>query len=159
MRMLLIGLCFNAIALYPNLCPSADIEQVSDTEALKTAAFFTGTLIAGEAVALWIGMHVLSGEGNPWISPQNDALLLLDMLTGFGLMEIALSEENLEESSIFGALVALGIFTHLYREVEYFSDSENKFLFNQPLFAVNSIKLVGLICLQSCSRHKSILTD
>jgi hypothetical protein len=44
--------------------------------------------------------------------------------------------------------VAVGalIITHLFREIEYFyKEKKNRFIFNFPLWVVNTVKLIGLI--------------
>jgi hypothetical protein len=38
------------------------------------------------------------------------------------------------------------LITHAYRELEYFKmDKKSRFIFNPPLFVINTIKIIGLI--------------
>ena len=47
---------------------------------LKIVAIITGVLVAGEALALLVGMVVLSPHPNPWISPWNIFWFGLDIV-------------------------------------------------------------------------------
>ena len=47
---------------------------------LRPLTLVTGILIAGEALALLVGMHLLSGSGNTWVSAKNDRLIGLDII-------------------------------------------------------------------------------
>ncbi len=102
-----------------------------------------GVIIVGEAILLFIGMYFSGKKDNEWKSRFNLNTLLIDLT--FGLIIIFNAFEHMQLVII--ALLAL-IVTHLYREVEYFKKTKkSRFITNAPLFAVNSIKLIGLIVL------------
>ncbi len=110
---------------------------------LKLLTIVTGNVIAGEALALLVGMHWLSPAGNPWVSNKNDGFLTLDIAVGLGFLVLASSVQSFPLSGILHTLILLSLLAHIYRDGEYFW-SANKFCANVPLLAVNNIKLVGL---------------
>jgi hypothetical protein len=110
---------------------------------LKLLTIVTGTVIAGETLALLVGMHWLSPAGNPWISIKNNGFLALDTAVGLGFLVLALAVLNFPLSGIFRTLILLSLLAHVYRDGEYLSVA-NKFCANVPLLVVNNIKLVGL---------------
>jgi hypothetical protein len=112
---------------------------------IKTLTILTGLALAGEALALVVGMHVLSPGDNPWVSLRNDLLLGLDVVAGVGLVIVAANRGGPLASSIFYALVCTAMVTHGYREWEVLARAGNAFCANAPLFAVNTVKLVGLL--------------
>jgi hypothetical protein len=102
-----------------------------------------GLLIVGEAIMLLIGMYVISKKQNEWKTRFNTNTLLIDV--AFGTIIIFNAIESMPYKVV--AIVVL-IITHLYREIEYFyKEKKNRFIFNLPLFIVNTIKLIGLIVL------------
>ena len=102
-----------------------------------------GILIVGEAILLFIDIYLLSKKHNEWKTTFNNNTLLMDI--AFGTLIIGNSFEKI--SIIIVGIVVL-IITHLYREIEYIKkDKKDKFIFNLPLFIINSIKLIGLIAL------------
>ena len=99
-----------------------------------------GMVIVGEAILLFIGMYVLGKKDNEWKNRFNLNTLLIDL--AFGLIIIFNAFEGMPLVII--AVLAL-IVTHLYREIEYFKkNKKSRFITNVPLFAVNTIKLIGL---------------
>jgi hypothetical protein len=100
-----------------------------------------GLLIAGEAVALWLGMHIFSTQPNPWISLKNDALLLVDMATGVALV----SQWRLPGIAVTCGLAGIALFAHGYRAWEYCAKDRRAFCVNAPLFLFNNVKLAGLL--------------
>jgi hypothetical protein len=117
---------------------------VGSTGLLKVVSILIGALIAGEALALMIGMHVLNTDPHPWISLKNDALAISDIIIGLGLIGIGLMAGS--ASAIpFYSLSALAVLTHLYRGGEYLVGIRSAFCFNAPLFIVNNVKLVGAL--------------
>jgi hypothetical protein len=102
-----------------------------------------GLLIVGEAIMLLIGIYVISKKQNEWKTRFNTNTLLIDI--AFGIIIIFNAIENMPYKVV--AIVVL-IITHLYREIEYFyKEKKNRFIFNLPLFIINTIKLIGLIVL------------
>lgn len=113
----------------------------------KTATLLTGIIVAGEALALLVGMHFLSEGNNPWISFKNDLLLFLDIVAGLGLVYLALAGGGVAWPYALYALVGLGFVTDGYREWEYLASAGNPFCANGPLFVVNNLKLAGLLAI------------
>lgn len=111
---------------------------------LRGGTILTSLLIGGEALALLIGMHVLSERPNLWISVKNDFLLILDLVSALGLVLIVMNR-NAILSNAFYVLVIVSILSHGYRGWEYFADIQNKFCINLPLFIINDLKLLGLL--------------
>jgi hypothetical protein len=111
----------------------------------KIVTLMTGLAIAGEALALLVGMHFLSEGHNPWISFKNDLLLVLDIVAGLGLVYLALAHRGPGWSYALYSLAGLALLTHGYREWEYLAGGGNPFCANAPLFIVNTLKLVGLV--------------
>lgn len=102
-----------------------------------------GILVVGEAILLLIGMYVINKKQNEWKTRFNTNTLLIDI--AFGMIILFNAIENMPYKEV--AIVVL-IITHLYREIEYFyKEKKNRFIFNFPLFIVNTIKLIGLIAL------------
>ena len=121
---------------------------MSSTGLLKAVSVLVGALIAGEALALMVGMHVLNTDPHPWISLKNDALAISDVIIGLGLIGIGWMAGS--ASAIpFCSLSALAALTHLYRGGEYLVGIRSAFCFNAPLFVVNNVKLVGALVILS----------
>ncbi len=100
-----------------------------------------GILIVGEAILLFIGVYVIGEKENEWKTGFHANTLLMDI--AFGMIIIFNAIENMPFKEVaIGAL----IITHLFREIEYFyKEKENRFIFNFPLWIVNTVKLLGLI--------------
>ena len=112
---------------------------------IKTAAILTGLVIAGEALALFVGMHLL-GAGQPaWISPKNDLLLGLDVLAGLGLIVLTARSHSTLELGLLYAILIVSLGIHGYREWEYVAGVAGRFCANLPLFVINNLKLAGLL--------------
>jgi hypothetical protein len=111
---------------------------------LRGFTIVTGLVIAGEALVLAVGMHVLSPNGNPWISLKNDLLLALDVMVGLGLVVFAVANRRTFLPGLLYVSVLISVVAHGYREWEYLIRVSNAFCSNAPLFVVNSPKLVAL---------------
>jgi hypothetical protein len=112
---------------------------------IRTLTVLTGLVIAGEALALVVGMHVLSPGDNPWVSLKNDLFLGLDVVAGVGLVIVAASRGGSSAPGLLYALLCTALVTHGYREGEVLARAGNAFCANAPLFAVNTLKLAGLL--------------
>ena len=99
--------------------------------------------IAGEALALFIGMYFLK-RNREWFITRNIIFIFLDVVTGVGIFYLTMSGKPVS-NIIFSELVIAAAVAYLLRSVEYFSKRKIKFCFNIPLFVVNNIKLIGLI--------------
>jgi hypothetical protein len=152
---------FSAVVVLFVIASSLLINNLSaqtNYKVLKTSSVVTGGLIAGEGLALLIGMHFLSKGDNSWISPKNDILLGADLITGAGLVYLALSKDNFHQSNWFYILSSVAIISHGFREWEYFFGHHNKFCINLPLFILNNIKFAGatFITVQGLSLKLSV---
>ena len=112
----------------------------------------TGLFIAGEALALLIGMHFSSEGDNTWITFKNDLFLVLDIVVGLGLVYLALAPRGAAWPYALYFLAGLALLTHGYREWEYLAGADNAFCANTPLFVVNNLKLFGLVASLFLSR-------
>jgi hypothetical protein len=109
----------------------------------QVISLLMGILVVGEAILLLIGMYGINKKQNEWKTRFNTNTLLIDI--AFGTIIFFNAIENMPYKAV--AIVVL-IITHLYREIEYFyKEKKNRFIFNYPLFIVNTIKLIGLIAL------------
>jgi hypothetical protein len=111
----------------------------------RIITLFTGAVAAGEALALLVGMRILSGDDNPWISSKNDLFIVLDIMTGLGLVYVALAPPGAAWPYLFFLVAGLALLTHAYREWEYLAPAAHPFCANPPLFFVNNLKLAGLL--------------
>ena len=109
----------------------------------RMASLLTALTMAGEALALLVGIHVLSAGDNPWASIKNNLFLALDIVAGLGLLYLVLARRGAPTALYF--LVGLALLTHGYHEWEYMARASNALGANLPLFVVNSLKLAGLL--------------
>ena len=116
-----------------------------DTLPFKTTTVLTGLAVAGEALALLVGMHLLSKGGNRWISVKNNTFLTADLVSGLGLVYLALTPRGTGWTYALYSLLGLSLLTHGYREWAYSVRASNPFCANLSLFLVNSLKLAGLL--------------
>jgi hypothetical protein len=116
-----------------------------DVLPFRIATSLTGLTMIGEALALLVGMHILSADDNPWISVKNDLFLALDIVAGLGLLYLVLARRTVPYALYF--LVGLGLLAHGYRVWEYWARARNPFYANAPLFVVNNLKLAGLFAI------------
>ena len=114
-------------------------------DALQVVTILVGVIVAGEAAALAVGMHLVKKSESPWISLKNDLLLALDVVVGLALILIAFDGGNLIEPIWFSIFVVIGLLTHIYRIWEYLAGRETPFCGNRPLFIFNNIKFFGLL--------------
>ena len=118
---------------------------MANFDVLRVSELVAGLAVAGEAVALTVGMHFLSPRPNTWISAKNDLLLAIDVGVGVGLVGLALADAVGTQSGILGVCLAVGITAHFYRAWQWLADASGRFCINRPLVAVNAIKLAGLV--------------
>ncbi len=113
--------------------------------ALQVVSSLVGFVVAGEAAALAIGIHIVKQSRSPWISLKNDLLLALDIVVGLVLILLAFEGDKLPQPIWFPLFVILGLITHLFRIWEYLAERKSTFCGNRPLFIVNNIKFIGLL--------------
>ena len=112
----------------------------------RIITLLTAVLVAGEGLALLVGMYLLSPRPNPWITAPHTLLLALDILCGAGLILLALAPAGGLRDGLLLIAALVSLAAHAYREWEYFtSPAAARFLTNVPLFVLNNIKLVGLM--------------
>jgi hypothetical protein len=128
--------------------------KVIDLTWIRILTLLIGLVIAGEALALVVGKHVLSPGDNPWVSLKNDLFLGLDVVAGVGLVIVAASRDGPLAPGIFYALVFTALVTHGYRDWEVLARASNPFCANAPLYAVNNVKLAGLLVIVGASIGK-----
>lgn len=112
--------------------------------ALQIVTILVGLIVAGEAAALAVGMHIIKKSQSSWISLKNDLLLGLDVVVGLVLILLVFDGENFPQLNWFPLFVTLGLLSHVYRVWEYLSGRESPFCGNRPLFIVNNLKFIGL---------------
>jgi len=103
-------------------------------------------IIIGEAFALLAGTLIIPSKTSNWINWKNAILLIVDILTAVFIL-ISLPELHYLPLEIFLLSLAVGIATHIYRIVQYYSSEKKKFCTNLSLFIVNDIKMLGLIAI------------
>jgi hypothetical protein len=111
----------------------------------KIITLLTGMVIAGEALALLVGMHLLSEGDNAWISVKNNLFLALDLLAGLGMIYLSLARHGAVWPYALFLLAGFAVLTHGYRDWEYLAGVTNPFCANIPLFVVNNLKIAGLL--------------
>lgn len=123
------------------------LDQETQQNIYKTTAFLTGAIMAGEAVALYSGTHLIGNSNHPWINRKNDLFLGLDVLCGAGIIAMAFIPEQEMPQALRYSLVGAAVLSHGYRDWEYAVNQPNAFCFNLPLFVVNNVKLIGTVTL------------
>jgi len=113
--------------------------------ALQVVTILVSLVVAGEAAALAIGMHILKKSQSPWVSLKNDLLLAFDVVVGLVLIILATDAENFPQPFWFSLFVVIGLITHIYRIWEYLAGRQSSFCGNRPLFIVNNLKFLGLL--------------
>jgi hypothetical protein len=112
---------------------------------LKVITTLTGLLMVGEAFALLMGSLGTVGDAGGWLSFKNGLLLQVDIVTGLALILIALAMKDFPRSPVFYTVVLVAVAAHVFRDWEYFNGGRNVFLANLGLFALNNVKLGGLL--------------
>lgn len=113
--------------------------------ALQIVTILVSLIVAGEAAALAIGMHIFKKSESPWVSLKNDLLMALDVVVGLALIFLAFDGANFPQPTWFFVFVIIGLLTHLFRLWEYLARREHTFCGNRPLFIVNNLKFIGLL--------------
>ncbi|NTV90077.1 MAG: hypothetical protein HGA22_06915 [Clostridiales bacterium] len=145
MRNLLLTL-FSALLLHL-LCVAAIIQYqlFPDRKTVTILLFITGALVAGEALALAVGMHLPAGVINPWLSVKNHIFLLFDITIGAVILATAFGRKDVQLSKWLLLFAGVALLLHLYRQWEYISGIANSFCANQQLFILNNVKLLCLL--------------
>lgn len=113
--------------------------------ALRLTQLGTALVVLGEALALGLGMDLIAGGDNPWVTDSNLILLLTDVGLGGLITYFAVASR---ETDKFAILAATGLMiTHGYRAVEYFLGTANPFCANIWLFLLNDLKLIAAVAI------------
>jgi hypothetical protein len=96
-----------------------------------------GLLIAGESSLLY---GVMSMKKSPWVSPLNQAYVVIDIIVGLTLIASGL---NLIPTQ--GMILLTSALIHAYRDYEAYQKLENRYAFNTLLLVVLNIRLLALI--------------
>jgi hypothetical protein len=110
---------------------------------MKIIIIITGSVIAGEALALLIGTRVPSRKGNPWVTPKNNFFIAIDIIFGIGMILIG-ALTNPVPIALLYSLAIISLIAHGIRDWEYLAQIPNPFCTNASLFIVNNIKIAGL---------------
>ena len=96
-----------------------------------------GLVIAGESSLLYA---VLKRRQSPWVTPVNQAYVVIDVIVGLCLIASGLSWIPTQ-----GLIVLTSALIHVYRDYEVVQKLENRYAFNTPLLLVLNIRLLALI--------------
>jgi hypothetical protein len=110
---------------------------------LWAVSISTALVVIGEALALILGMYLLSRGENPWRTRTNNALIATDIIVGGVFLWSILA--GWIEGLPFYLSLGLLIITHAYRIWENRTRKPNPFCANRPLIIVNNLKLTGLM--------------
>ena len=103
-----------------------------------------GAIVAGEALALIIGMLIIKKGNSPWNIARNRKYLYADLFIGIVLILNSNFNENLWYTIVVAISIIVAIATHFFRVGEYLLKKPNAFCANTALFVVNNLKLVLL---------------
>ena len=111
--------------------------------AFEITAGATALVVAGEAVALSIGILVVGRARDPWVTVPNVLYLAADILIGVMLLiRVFTGAADATWSLILLSVIGL---THGARDLELLVRAAHPFCFNVPLAIVNNVKLTGAI--------------
>ena len=77
--------------------------------ALQVVTILVSLVVAGEAAALAIGLHIFKKSQSPWVSLKNDLLLAFDVVVGLVLILLAIDAENFPQPFWFPLFVMIRI--------------------------------------------------
>jgi len=109
-----------------------------------TITVILGGLMIGESFALLIGTTIIRSKIYGWLNKKNGTYLASDIIVAV-LIILALPALQNFPAYLFSLFLAVGIATHSYRTLEYFSQTQRKFCANFPLFVMNNIKLMAFL--------------
>ncbi len=111
----------------------------------KTVLILAGAVIAGEALALFVGTRFFVDKDDPWVNRKNNRFIWLDIFTGLGLIWSAARLDADLGVFVYTVMLTASFISHGYRDWEYLFRKDNRFCMNFPLFIMNNLKLVGLL--------------
>ena len=111
---------------------------------LRAVTALTGLVVAGESLALLIGMHLFA-RAEAWMGLKNDLLAIFDVALGVVLVVLALRRGDVVFPVLVQVLILISALTHLYRGWEYLAGAGDRFFFNLPLLVFCGLRLAGLV--------------
>lgn len=118
------------------------------TKFLTAVTILTAALVAGEALALLVGMVFLSQRPNFWINKWNIFLMVSDVLCGLSLIGLVLMAAGGLRDGLIFTITLLSLAAHAFRQWQYYARIDAaRFLVNKPLLVVNALKMAGLVCM------------
>ena len=113
-------------------------------EIINLFFLLTGSLLDGEATALFIGVYLVKKGRLTWNTKLNRFFLLADWLCGICIGLNYFQFQSMFYKTILIVCIILLVGTHFKRTMEYLLKTENIFCGNKALFVVNNVKLVCL---------------
>lgn len=99
----------------------------------------TGLLVAGESIALFIGMKLQKSE---WLNPVNIGYIVFDVLIGVSLVGASIGVIPTQM-----ILVVTSVITHLIRDYDHCKQVPDRYAFNIPLLVLLNLRLVMLFAI------------
>ncbi|MBD3405326.1 MAG: hypothetical protein GF411_04205 [Candidatus Lokiarchaeota archaeon] len=107
-----------------------------------------GLVVAGEAIALFLGSSLSGFERQTWQTIPNITFLVFDIITGVAIVFLTIAKKELTNYPlVLSTFIVVIIITHLLRDIEFLIDTVEKFIANTPLLVVNNLKLIIAIFL------------
>lgn len=103
-----------------------------------------GILVAGEALALYVGLFIIGKARSVWITPKNTRYLIADGLTGIVILPGIIWNGTLWFAVLSAVFILPSLVFHFQRTFDYLMKRKLAFCANQGLFVVNNLKLVLL---------------
>lgn len=104
----------------------------------------TGTILFGEALALFIGIFIIQKGKVSWNTKMNRIYLIVDIISGLSLALNYFFFENIIFNIFVLAFIVVAIILHFKRTSEYLLKKDHIFCANKALYIVNNFKLILL---------------
>ncbi|MDA3929240.1 MAG: hypothetical protein PF541_09785 [Prolixibacteraceae bacterium] len=105
---------------------------------------FTGFIVFGESLALYIGLFLVKKGTSLWIHKLNMRRLFFDAIAGLLISTNYFLISSNWYFILAAVIISVSIITHFKRTMEYLLKKENPFCANKALFVMNNIKMVLL---------------
>jgi hypothetical protein len=110
------------------------------TPVVRWLAIALGSVVAGEALALLVGVDWSSA----W-SWKNNLLAPIELATCGLLIYLVLVGSRLHESVLPYTTLSIVLVSHAYRAWEYLAGQPDKYCLSHPSFILNNLKLAGAV--------------
>jgi len=111
----------------------------------KIFLFILIVVMAGETLALWLGMGLFINKPNSWLTVKNITMLILDGICSLLLLLTFIMKSGVVNQIILLIALTLTGISHAFRVVEFFTLFNNPFCINYPMLLVNVIKLLLIL--------------